>query len=350
MFETPFGRFSYLNCPFGINVAPEVFQSRIHIAIFGLQGVFRIADDILITGSGDSLAAAERDHDANKIALPDRCRQKGLKLNRAKLMLQRKAVTFMGFELTADGLRPSAQKIEATERYQVPQDKPALQRFATFVAICCPNFSDTSAVLRELLKEENEFHLDVRHHNSYEKLKKMLTTAPVLQCFSPSRKLVIECDASQSGYFTRRENCEICLESHDRTEKMYDKIEKELLAVVHSFDKWDTYMCESYVMVETDHKPLGAMNKKALAASPKHLQPMILRLQRYDFELVYQQGGQTILADTLSRAFPPTAKDTKFPDEVAALSTMDTEQAADVQMIVSADTLAFCESADRDNE
>ena len=125
----------------------------------------------------------------------DRRRQKGLKLNRAKLMLQKKAVTFMGLELTAVGLHPSMQKIEAFERFQVLHDKPALQRlleFATFLVRFCPNFSETTAVFRELLKEENEFNWDVRHQDSFEELKKMLTTAPVLQYFSPSRKLVMQ--------------------------------------------------------------------------------------------------------------------------------------------------------------
>ena len=54
-------------------MAPEVFQSRIHAAIYGLQGMFWIANDILITGSGDSLTAAEHDLDTHMITLLDRC-------------------------------------------------------------------------------------------------------------------------------------------------------------------------------------------------------------------------------------------------------------------------------------
>jgi len=39
------------------------------------------------------------------------------------------------------------------------------------------------------------------------------------------------------------------------------------------------------VTVQTDHKPLIAITKKALGAAPKRLQRMLLRLQRYNFEL-----------------------------------------------------------------
>ena len=38
--------------PFGINSAPEVFQQRMHQALEDLEGVFVMADDILIMGSG----------------------------------------------------------------------------------------------------------------------------------------------------------------------------------------------------------------------------------------------------------------------------------------------------------
>ena len=48
-----------------------------------------IPDDILVAGSGDTVADAERDHDRNLLALLDRCRQKGIKLNRSKLCLRR---------------------------------------------------------------------------------------------------------------------------------------------------------------------------------------------------------------------------------------------------------------------
>ena len=54
-------------------------------ALAGLKDIHYIGDYILITGSGDSLEEAQRDHDRNLLALLQRCRQKGLKLNRKKL-------------------------------------------------------------------------------------------------------------------------------------------------------------------------------------------------------------------------------------------------------------------------
>ena len=68
-----------------------------HAALSGLNGVHCIglADDILVAGSGDTVADAERDHDRNLLALLDRCRQKGIKLDRSKLCLRRESTRYM---------------------------------------------------------------------------------------------------------------------------------------------------------------------------------------------------------------------------------------------------------------
>lgn len=75
-FETPFGRYRWLRLPYGVSPAPEVFQARTNAVISGLHGIHVMADDILTSGSGDTKAEAELDHDKNLLALLDRCREK----------------------------------------------------------------------------------------------------------------------------------------------------------------------------------------------------------------------------------------------------------------------------------
>ena len=45
---TPFGRFRWIRLPFGLKVSSEIFQRKLHEAIGDLNGVFSIADDILV--------------------------------------------------------------------------------------------------------------------------------------------------------------------------------------------------------------------------------------------------------------------------------------------------------------
>ena len=51
--------------PFGICLAPEVFQRRMHEIIVGLKGVEVVADDFVVVGFGDSIEEATTDHDKN---------------------------------------------------------------------------------------------------------------------------------------------------------------------------------------------------------------------------------------------------------------------------------------------
>ena len=86
-FWTPFGRYRWLRMPFGIATAPEEFQRRQHEVLEGLQGIHNIADDILITGQGETHEEAVQDHDRNLITLLERAREVNLKLNPKKLKL-----------------------------------------------------------------------------------------------------------------------------------------------------------------------------------------------------------------------------------------------------------------------
>ena len=59
------------------------------------------------------------------------------------------------------------------------------------------------------------------------------------------------------------------------------------------------------VMILTDHKPLVSIFSKSILTSPKRLQRMRLRLQKYPLQVHYKPGPQMFLSDTLSRASLP---------------------------------------------
>jgi len=198
-FETPFGRYRWLRLAMGLSVSPEIFAARIQAALSGLRGVYCIADDVLVTGSGDDMSSATRDHDENLIALLDRCRQKGVKLNKDKLKLNRQSVTYMGHVLTPDGLKPDKRKLDAILSMPCPENKAALQRLlgmTTYLARYCRSYSDVTAPLRQMLAQDSEFRWDERHTAALEKIKQLLTTAPVLGYYSPQEEVTLQCDSS----------------------------------------------------------------------------------------------------------------------------------------------------------
>ena len=90
-FWTPHGRFRLLRMPFGLSLSPEVFQRKLDECLEGLENIQVIADDILIYGTGDTTEEAVLQNDKAMLALLNRCREQGLKLNSRKLKILMKS-------------------------------------------------------------------------------------------------------------------------------------------------------------------------------------------------------------------------------------------------------------------
>ena len=80
-FNTPYGRYRWLRMPFGISTASEEFQRRQNQPIEGLDGVHSMEDDILVYGECDPDYDAIKNDNKKLIALLERCRENGIKLN-----------------------------------------------------------------------------------------------------------------------------------------------------------------------------------------------------------------------------------------------------------------------------
>ena len=112
-FNSPFGRYRFLRMPFGLRMAQDVFQHRIHQMIEGCPGVTGIADDIVVFGR------TEEEHDANLHTFMERCVVKGLNLNPEKIRIKEPEIKFFGVICSADSVRPDPKKTAAIS------DKPA---------------------------------------------------------------------------------------------------------------------------------------------------------------------------------------------------------------------------------
>ena len=310
-FGTPWGRFRWTRMPFGISPAPEEFQRRLEQALEGLEGVKPIFDDTLIFGVGETQAEALADHDAKWRALFERCRKKGVKLNKENVKLRGTEVTSHMSHKFQDGLKPDPDKVQGIREMPVPASKQDLKRFlgmVNYLQKFALNLSEVTAPMRDLLKQRNEFQWDeeVQNH-SFKQVKEILSAAPVFKFFDPKESVELQCDASDKGlgaclmqgvqpvaYASR------CM---TETEVNYAQIEKELLAILFGVERFEQCVYARRVEIETDHKPLESIFKKSLLSVPKRLQRMMLRLQKFDLLVSYKKGTEMYLADTLSTAF-----------------------------------------------
>ena len=309
-FNTPFGRFKWNRMPFGISPAGEIFQRRLDQAIEGLNGVKTVADDLLIIGNGESVADAVKDHDVKLEALLRRCRERGIKLNEAKISLKKTSMPYIGHLLTADGVKADPSKVEAIANLAKPTDVPGVRRIlgmTNYLAKFLPKLSDVSEPLRQLTRKENDFSWSEIHDKAFDDIKKLVSSPPLLKYYEPGKSLVLQCDASEKGLGASllQDGKPIAYASRalTTTETNYAQIEKELLAIVFGVERFHQYTYGRKVIVDSDHKPLETIFNKPLASAPRRLQKMFMRFQRYDINIQYKKGSEMYLADTLSRHF-----------------------------------------------
>ncbi len=217
----------------------------------------------------------------------------------------------MGHCLTANGLKIDPEKNEGLPGYAVPTDKLGVQRLlgmANYVQTFAPRLAEITTPLRDLIKKGNEFKWEEYvHGRALNEIRQTLSEPPVLRFFDPNVVPVLQCNASMNGLGA-------CLLQNDQpvtyasrsltpTEVQYAQIEKEMLAIVFGMESFESYLYGRKVKkVESDHKPLESILKKSLLSAPKRLQRMMLRLQKYELDVVYKKGPLMFMADKLSRA------------------------------------------------
>ena len=112
---------------FGLTSSPEEFLRRLQLALDGLDGIFIVADDILIIGRGETDEEARRDHDENLARLLQRAREQNLKLNKAKMRLHLTEIKYIGHVMSPEGVKAVPEKmIESCQACS--KEKPSQQK------------------------------------------------------------------------------------------------------------------------------------------------------------------------------------------------------------------------------
>ena len=302
-FSTPHGRYRWLRLPFGLKVSSEIFQKRLKQAIDDLPGVRCLADDILVFGS------TLQEHDANLEGLLQRCVRDNIKLKKEKLEYCKDEVKFHGHLLTAESIKPDPEKVRAITEMPPPRDSKGAARLCgmvTYLSRFLPKLADIIEPIRKLTHKNAEWAWSQEQSNAFEKVKVLLTKTPVLTYYNPKQPINIQCDSSQFGLGAVLLQNGKPLDYRSRTltstEQKYAQIEKEMLAVVFALEKFNDYTFGQKTLIYTDHQPLVSIVQKPLHVVPRRLQRMMIRLQKYDYEIYYMPGKEMLLADTLSRA------------------------------------------------
>ncbi|CAN6697898.1 unnamed protein product [Malus baccata var. baccata] len=202
------------------------------------------------------------------------------------------------------------RKLNATTRkdhFPLPFIDQMLERLAGFYRRFIKDFSKIAQPLCRLLKKEVAFAFTKECTASFNQLKELLTTTPII--VPPDWSLPFELMFDASDYALgailgqRKDKKPHVIYYASRTlndaQLNYSTTEKELLAVVFALDKFRSYLIGTKVIVFTDHAALKYLLTKK-EAKPRLIRWMLL-LQEFDIEICDKKGSENVVADHLSR-------------------------------------------------
>jgi hypothetical protein len=204
-------------------------------------------DDILIYSS------SVEEHIKHLRLVLDVLREHKLYAKLTKCEFMKKAMLFLGHTVSAEGISPERLKQDAITNWERPSSVKQLQSFlglANYYRKLIRNYSQEANPMVKLLKKDTRFHWGPDQDSSFQQLKDLLSTAPVLRIADPQKPFVIHVDASDNaiGCVLQQEFDgklhPVSFESYTLkpAETRYPIRERELLAIVHALRVWRVYL------------------------------------------------------------------------------------------------------------
>jgi hypothetical protein len=180
-------------------------------------------------------------------------------------------------------------------------------------------FSKIAGPMTKLLRKNTPFEWSEKCEESFQELKKKLTTTPILAVPETGKDYTVYCDASKNGLgYVLMQNRKVIaygsrqLKPH---EVNYPTHDLELVAVVFALKQWREFLYGAKCKLYTDHKSLKYFfTHKELNMRQKRWLELI---KDYDLTINYTPGKANVVADALSRKSTETQQmDRELPEEL----------------------------------
>jgi hypothetical protein len=196
-FKTREGLYEWMVMPFGLSNAPSTFMRLMNHVFKPFIGLFVVVyfDDILV------YSKSQQDHMEHLYQVFQTLRKQKLYVNLKKCHFLTDSLVFLGYVVSAEGIKMDPSKIEAIISWPVPKSLHDIRSFhglASFYRRFIRSFSSIIAPITECLKG-GKFQWNEEAQKSFELIKKKVTEAPVLILPDFSKLFEVDCDASGSG-------------------------------------------------------------------------------------------------------------------------------------------------------
>ena len=260
------GLFEFNRMPFGLTVAPSVYQNTMNEVLSDLIGncIMVYIDDVIIYSKN------LEDHWRHLEMVFERLNKAGMRLKPSKCHFLKKEVLYLGHIITTEGSYPDPEKVKVIYQLEPPKTVREVRAFlgmTGFYRRYIKQFSEIARPLTQLTKKNTRFAWSTEAQEAFEILKECLTQAPILAYPDVSRSYKLYTDASNyaiGGILTQEnESGEHVIQylSHKLTagQQKWPVIEKEAYAIVYAIRKLRPYLYGAKFTVYTDHKPLKSL-------------------------------------------------------------------------------------------
>lgn len=302
-------QYKFQRSPQGLNSSPFYFQKLMYrvLDIVGEHDkVFCYIDDVLIVGRDLT------EHNRLLRKTLDAIGQANLKLKGLKCSFAQEKVNYLGYELSGQGITIPSKNYEAIKSWPTPtnvSEVRSLLGIINYYRSWIPRRGTLIRPLTGLIRKDKIFKWTEACQSSFEEIKRILCSKPILQYPDFEKEFHLFTDASNTALgavLTQLSDDNTPLpvaylgRSCSTQEKIWPTFELEALCVVYAVREFSTYLTGRKFIIHTDNKAITS-----IFSGKKHLSAKMSRyamfLADYDFDIVHITGTTNIIADALSR-------------------------------------------------
>ena len=196
-FVMPFGKYKFLQVPFGLAQAPAYFQHLMNQVLNNCSFAMTYLDDIII------FSETEEQHLAHIEEIFKRLEAADLKMKRSKCDFFKKHIHYLGHLISANGIRPLKDKLDSIRDMPAPCNSKEVKQFLGLVGYYrkfVPCFAALSRPLSKLTCKDKVFEWTQECQKAFATLKEKLCAQPILQCADTTKGYTLYTDASKYGW------------------------------------------------------------------------------------------------------------------------------------------------------